>query len=168
MNDATETGDASESEGSDLVLSWSGRWTLTHRILAVNILTLVLIAFSIIYLDVFRNRLSKERVRQTRTEAVVTAAALNEIPLAARSPALAAIGNSTGGRIRLYGPGGRLVADSWQLSGPTYRLVDPETQGWKKDAARALDRGFNTLVGARPLEDFTEPRVDRLQSWPEA
>ena len=27
----------------DLVLTWSGRWTLSHRILAVNILTLVLV-----------------------------------------------------------------------------------------------------------------------------
>jgi two-component system sensor histidine kinase ChvG len=31
---------------SDLDLSWSGRWTLTYRILAVNILTLVLLALS--------------------------------------------------------------------------------------------------------------------------
>ena len=168
MNDATETGDASESEGSDLVLSWSGRWTLTHRILAVNILTLVLLALSIIYLDVFRNRLSKERVRQTKSEAIITAAALNEIPVPARPPALAAIGKSTDSRIRLYGPDGQLVADSWQLTGPNYRLVDPQTQSWKKDAARALDRGFNTLVWARPLEDFAEPKIDRLASWPEA
>ena len=163
MSDALQSGDT-----GDLVLSWSGRWTLTYRILAVNILTLVLLALSIIYLDVFRNRLSKERVRQTKSEAVVTAAALTQIPPAARPPALASIGNSTGSRIRLYGPDGRLVADSWRLTGPTYRLVDPESQGWKKDTARALDRGFNALVGARQLEDFAEPTTDRLQSWPEA
>ena len=169
MSDASETGDDSnESEGGDLVLSWSGRWTLTYRILAVNILTLMLLALSIIYLDVFRNRLSKERVRQTMSEAVVTAAALTQIPAASRPPALASIGSGTGSRIRLYGPDGRLVADSWRLTGPTYRLVDPESQGWRKEAARALDRGFNALVGARPLDDFTEPGIDRLQNWPEA
>ena len=61
------------SEFSDLDLSWSGRWTLTHRILAVNILTIVLLALSLFYLDAFRNRLSKERVRQTRSEAAVAA-----------------------------------------------------------------------------------------------
>jgi len=69
MSDALQAGDT-----GDLVLSWSGRWTLTYRILAVNILTLMLLALSIIYLDAFRNRLSKERVRQTKSEAVVTAA----------------------------------------------------------------------------------------------
>ena len=162
-SDTSEIGDA-----NDLVLSWSGRWTLTHRILAVNILTLALLALTVVYLDAFRNRLSKERVRQTKSEAVVTAVALAQIPPAARPPALASIGTSTESRIRLYGPDGRLVADSWRLAGPNYRLVDPASQGWAKDAARALDRGFNALVGARPLEDFTEPPVDRLQSWPEA
>ena len=33
-----------KNDESDLALSWSGRWTLTHRILAVNILTLVIVA----------------------------------------------------------------------------------------------------------------------------
>ena len=31
-----------------------------------------------------------------------------------------------------------------------------------------LDRAFNVVVGARTLDDYTEPRVDRLQAWPEA
>ena len=166
---ALKTSDSSEAgDTDDLALSWSGRWTLAHRILAVNILTLVLLALTVIYLDAFRNRLSKERVRQTKSEAVVTAAALTQIPAAARPAALASIGKSTDTRVRLYGPDGKLVADSWSLTGPTYELRDPEAQSWRKDAARALDRGFNALVGARPLDDFIEPRVDRLQSWPEA
>lgn len=162
-SDASQTGDT-----GDLVLNWSGRWTLTYRILAVNILTLMLLALSIIYLDAFRNRLSKERVRQTKSEAVVTAAALTQVLPAARPSALASIASSTGSRIRLYGVDGRLIADSWRLTGPTYRLVDPESQGWKKEAARSLDRAFNALVGASHLDDFAEPRIDRLQSWPEA
>ncbi|MEO6581184.1 MAG: HAMP domain-containing sensor histidine kinase [Sphingomicrobium sp.] len=169
MSNASQTRDASdESEGGDLALSWSGRWTLTYRILAVNVLTLLLLALSIIYLDVFRNRLSKERVRQTKTEAVVTAAALSQVSAAARPPALGSIGSSTRSRIRLYAPDGQLVTDSWRLTGPTYRLVDPQSQGWQKNAARSLDRAFNALVGASPLDDFAEPRIDRLQSWPEA
>ena len=70
--------------------------------------------------------------------------------------------------MRLFAPDGQLVADSWQLTGPTYQLRDPSTQRWTKDVARALDRGFNALVGAKPLDDFVEPPVDRLQAWPEA
>jgi two-component system sensor histidine kinase ChvG len=156
------------NEFGDLDLSWSGRWTLTHRILAVNILTLVLLALSLFYLDSFRNRLSKERVRQTRTEAAVTAEALAAVPAARRDDVMASIGRTTGSRFRLYDKAGNLAADSWRTTGPTYELRDPSTQGWAKDAARALDRGFNTIVGARSLNDFAEPAQDRLSAWPEA
>jgi two-component system sensor histidine kinase ChvG len=34
--------------------------------------------------------------------------------------------------------------------------------------ARALDRGFNFLVGAKLLDEFIEPPIDRLEAWPEA
>ena len=34
--------DSARNDEADLVLTWSGRWTLTHRILAVNILTLAI------------------------------------------------------------------------------------------------------------------------------
>ena len=160
--------DSTSNDEAGLALSWSGRWTLTYRILAVNILTLVLLAAGLFYLDAFRNRLSKERLRQTRYEASVTATALATVPAQAREATLARIGRATGSRLRLYGPDGRLVADSWRIGGPTYELRDPATQKWNKDAARAVDRGFNALVGAQTLDDFVEPRQDRLDSWQEA
>jgi two-component system sensor histidine kinase ChvG len=160
--------DSTNSEESDLTLSWSGRWTLAHRILALNVLTIVLVALSTLYLDVFRNRLSKERVRQTRIEATTTAAALAHMPQSEWPQLLATVSKSTDNRLRLYGTDGRLLIDSWQLTGPTYELRDPNTQKWTKDVARALDRGFNAVVGAKQLDDFSEPRSDRLQEWPEA
>ncbi len=160
--------DSTTSDEADLALSWSGRWTLAHRILAVNILTLALLALSTLYLDVFRNRLSKERTRQTRIEASATAQALAHVPPGERPALLASISRTTGSRMRLYAPDGTLVTDSWTRTGPTYELRDPNTQKWTKDVARALDRGFNALVGAEPLDDFAEPAVDRLQAWPEA
>jgi two-component system sensor histidine kinase ChvG len=157
-----------EDEADDLALSWSGRWTLAHRIMAVNILTLSLLALSILYLDAFRNQLSKERIRQAEREAVTTAAMLGQVPAARRSQALGSAAAATRARMRLYDAEGRLIADSWRLTGPTYQLRDPATQRWTKAAARALDRGFNFLVGADPIEDFAEPPADRLQAWPEA
>ena len=81
---------------------------------------------------------------------------------------LAAISRTTGDRLRLYDADGTLLVDSWKLTGPTYELRDPSTQKWTKDVARALDRGFNALVGARTLDEYVEPPVDRLQAWPEA
>ena len=164
---ASDIGSTSEDD-SDLALSWSGRWSLAHRILAVNILTILLVGLSALYLDVFRSRLSKERVRQTRIEANTTAEAMAYVPRSQWPALLASVSKSTGSRLRLYGPDGKLLIDSWESTGPTYTLRDPSTQKWTKDAARALDRGFNVLVGARDLEDFAEPASDRLQAWPEA
>ncbi|MEO7564575.1 MAG: HAMP domain-containing sensor histidine kinase [Sphingomicrobium sp.] len=159
---------STSDDDPDLSLSWSGRWSLAHRILAVNILTILLVALSTLYLDVFRNRLSKERVRQTRIEATTAAQAMAYVPKAQWPGLLAAVSGSTKGRFRLYGPDGRLLIDSWAVTGPTYSLRDPATQTWNKNAARALDRGFNAVVGAPDLPDFAEPATDRVQAWPEA
>jgi two-component system sensor histidine kinase ChvG len=160
--------DSTSSDEPGLSLSWSRRWSLGHRILAVNVLTLILLALSVLYLDVFRNRLSKERTRQTRMEATMTAQAMAHVPQSSWPGLLASVSRSSESRMRVYGPDGRLVLDSWRATGPTYELRDPNTQKWTKDVARALDRGFNALVGADPLDDFVEPSVDRLQAWPEA
>ncbi|MEA3068119.1 MAG: two-component system, OmpR family, sensor histidine kinase ChvG, partial [Sphingomonadales bacterium] len=160
--------DSTSSEEADLRLKWSGRWTLAHRIMALNLITVLLVALSTLFLDVFRNQLSKERVRQTRIEATATAQAILAAGPEDREPILATISKTTGTRLRLYASDGSLLADSWHLTGPTYALKDPSTQKWTKDVARALDRGFNFLVGAKPLDEFVEPPVDRLQSWPEA
>ena len=34
--------------------------------------------------------------------------------------------------------------------------------------ALAIDKAFNFIVGAKSLDDYVEPRVDRLEAWPEA
>ncbi len=149
-------------------MSWSGRWSLAHRILAVNILTLLLVVLSTLYLDVFRNRLSKERVRQTRLETTTAATALSHIPEREWGEFLTSIGQTRRYRIRLYSADGALRIDTWALGGPTYTLRDPSTQKWTKDFARALDKGFNAIVGAPKLTDYAEPANDRLQAWPEA
>jgi two-component system sensor histidine kinase ChvG len=165
---ASDINSTISEEEADLTLSWSGRWTLGHRILAVNVLTLALLALSVLYLDTYRNRLSKERSRQTRIEATTTAQALAHVPRSDWPSLLAAVSKASDSRMRVYGPDGSLEADSWRTTGPTYELLDPTTQSWRKNVARAFDRGFNLLVGARQLDDFAEPTVDRAQAWPEA
>jgi two-component system sensor histidine kinase ChvG len=165
---ASDTVSTTNSEDSDLSLSWSGRWTLAHRILAVNVLTLVLLALAVLYLDSYRNRLSRERIRQTRVEAMTTAQALSYLKQSEWPAMLASITRQTDSRMRIYGSDGHLVMDSWRATGPTSQLRDPDAEKWTKDVARALDRGFNALVGARTLDDFVEPAADTLTAWPEA
>jgi len=159
---------STNSEEDDLRLKWSGRFSLKHRILALNLLTVLLVALSTIYLDAFRNRLSEERVRQTKVEAVTTASALDAARNSQPNAILAAVSRSTGSRLRLYGADGALVSDSWRVTGPTYRLEDPRRQNWTFHVARALDRGFNVLVGARRLDPFLEPAQDQRSAWAEA
>ena len=155
------------NDESDLALSWSGRWTLTYRILAVNILTLVIVALSILYLDAYRNQLQDERESRIRGETRVTALALNRLPAASHAGFLRATGQGSKSRLRIYGSSGEPIADSWAGSPPTYSLRDPTTQPWRKDVARALDRGFNVLVGARSPDEFIEPELDVARAWPE-
>jgi two-component system sensor histidine kinase ChvG len=136
-------------------------WTLTWRILAVNILTLILLAVSVLYLDAYRNRLTKERMRQAEQAAEITAHALSQVPIETRPRLLATVSRSNQSRIRIFDPTGKLAADSWTLTGPTYRLRDPDAQRWTKDAARAIDRGFRAIVDAEAVEDVVEPAVER-------
>lgn len=159
--------DLAKNDDADLALTWSGRWTLAHRILAVNVLTLVLVLLAIFYLDSYRNRLEKERVHKVESEAGMAATALASVPSSQREQLLANLSRQTRTRIRTYDADGRLKLDSWKLTGPTYRLRDPQAQKWTKDVARALDRGFNALVGEDPDEDFVEPPVDRASAWAE-
>src|SRR5436309_6240876 len=108
---------STSSDEADLRLRWSGSFSLKQRILALNLLTVLLVALSTIYLDTFRNRLSEERVRQTRLEAAATASALGAAGTARTDAIIAAIARSSGSRLRLYGADGRLLADSWQMTG---------------------------------------------------
>src|SRR5688572_17498166 len=130
---------SAKSDDADLVLTWSGRWTLAHRILAVNVLTLVLVLLAIFYLDSYRNRLEKERVHKVEAEAMMAATALQSVPAGERERLLGNFGRQNGTRLRVYAPDGQLQLDSWRRTGPTYRLRDPATQKWTKDVARALD-----------------------------
>ena len=104
---------STSNEEADLQLKWSGRFSLKHRILALNLLTVLLVALSTIYLDAFRNRLSEERVRQTRLEAAATANALVVAGSQRRDAILAAVSRSSGSRLRLYDADGQLISDSW-------------------------------------------------------
>ena len=159
--------DLEKNEDDDLALTWSGRWTLAHRILAVNVLTLVLVLLAFFYLDSYRNRLEKERVHKVESEAAMAATALASVSPGQREQLLANLSRQTETRIRTYGSDGQLQLDSWRTTGPTYRLRDPQTQKWTKDVARALDRGFNALVGEESDEDFIEPAIDRADAWGE-
>jgi len=155
------------AEDPALTLRWSRQWSLLHRILAVNLLTLLVVAFSILWLESYRSQLRDQRVEQLMREAHAAAMAAAEVPAEERAALLSRMAGNDGPRYRLYGPNGNLLADSWAAGPATYRLRDPLSQAWTKDVARLLDRGFNALVGEPIPELFEEPAVDRGDAWPE-
>ena len=97
---ASDIDSTSDDEG-DLQLSWSGRWTLGHRILAVNALTIAAFVFAIMYLDAFRDRLVNERERQAQEETAILAAAIPALTPAERERLLTEAGEASRARYRL-------------------------------------------------------------------
>ncbi len=156
------------SEERDLALAWSGRWSLTSRILAVNIFALAMLAGGFFYLDSYRAQVIDRRLEQIGVETEIVAQATAAAQADERAALLARLGASTQMRFRLYRDAKSPPLDSWANSAPTYRLRDPAEEPFQRRAARFLDRVIDTVVGADRPETFEEPLHDRLTAWPEA
>jgi two-component system sensor histidine kinase ChvG len=152
----------------DLALRWTGRWMLLHRILAVNIFALAILAGSIFYLDGFRRRLTDEGLANAQTQARIVADSLALAEPQERADLLRRLGRHARARLRLYGADGRLLLDSWQGAPETYQLRDPAKENWRKAVARNLDSALDAVVGAPIPPPLTVPEPSPLGSWPEA
>lgn len=159
---------SARNDADEPALPFRGLHTLATRLLATNLLTLLLMAFGVIMLDQFRDQLLKERLDRAISQANFSAEALEGAPPDKRVEILTRIGKVTSDRVRLYDPVGRLAIDSWSVTGPTFTLRDPNSQPWTKDAARLLDRGFNALTRGGAMEPYREPLPDGRDQWPEA
>jgi len=150
-------------EGRDLALRWSGRVSLTRRILAVNIIALLLLAGGFFYLDSYRSRIVDNRVAQASREARLIAEALAAADTG-REALLMRLANDTGARIRLLGPAG-VTMDSRMLGARNFQLQDPDREGLDQRIARFLDGVIDTVVAAaRPplYRDRSDPAT-----WPD-
>ena len=143
------------------------RFSLAPRILAVNFFAILALGLCVAYLDSFRERLIDQRASELRMQASLIGDFLARVPPAQRSALAARYGKTGGTRLRVYAPDGSLAIDSWRATGATFELVDPKTEPFKRDAARALDiviEGFGT---ARELPDYAEPPRDIASAWAE-
>jgi two-component system sensor histidine kinase ChvG len=146
---------------------WSGRVSLTTRILAVNVFALALLAGGFFYLESYRARLIDFRIARSMRELGLIEEALKVAPPAAAPKLLARMGGKTGSRLRFYGPDGALRIDSWAIAGPNYTLRDPAEEAWQRHVARFLDRFIDFVVRARKPGEYAEPARDRAAAWPE-
>jgi two-component system sensor histidine kinase ChvG len=140
---------------------------LLHRILAVNLLALAMLAGSIFYLDGFRSRLTEGAVRNAETQARIAADALAVARRDLKPRILRRIGRASGTRLRVYGPDGGKAMDSWAGSPATYELRDPALDPLRKRLARHLDNGFDAIVGAPSPPDLELGANDSAAAWPE-
>jgi len=141
--------------------------SLTVRILAVNLIPLILLAGSLFFLDSYRRQLLEERFRLARIEAQITAEALAGATRERQEALLIQIGKEQHLRLRLFDPKGKLWADSFVLDGPSFTLGDPVAAPWPQDLARWIDRAVDIAVGAPSPPPFADPESDEASDWPE-
>ena len=146
-------------EAGDLALRWSGQISLTQRILAVNIVALLLLAGGFFYLDSFRSRILDYRVAQSLREARLIGEALNASAPKGRDALVARLATDTGLRIRLFDTAGTQFADSRAMGVRNFVLIDPDKQNWSQATARFLDAVIDTVVGAPRAPLYRERRV---------
>ena len=152
-------------EEGDLALRWSGRVSLTRRILAVNIFALAMLAGGFFYLDSYRSRLVDSQLERSRREARLIAAAIGEAPAASREALIVRLAHDTDTRIRLFDAANRPVMDSRALGVRNFRLIDPNKQPWGQRAGRFLDAMIDTVVRAERPPLYREQPAGR--QWPD-
>jgi two-component system sensor histidine kinase ChvG len=147
--------------------NWSLRWSLTSRILAVNILAIAMLMGGFFYLDNYRVRTVDARMGAIEAQLLLLDQALSAARPDQRDNLVRQFTEVTESRLRVYDQDGRLTFDSFAVAPPTYTLRDPNLQKWERDAARAMDRGIDWIVGAKTYPDFVEPARDVAAAWPE-
>lgn len=128
-------------------LHWSGRVTLTRRILAVNIFALAMLAGGFFYLDSYRSRIVDSRVAQAMRESRLIAAALGAVPDDQRQALAMTLARDTGNRLRLFDGASERV-DTRALGMNNFTLQDPNRERIGQTIGRWLDTLIDTVVGA--------------------
>ncbi len=157
--------EAARADDRDLTLRWSGRVSLTRRILAVNIFALAMLAGGFFYLDSYRSRIVDSRVAQSIREARLIAMALSAAGPDGRQALTVDLARTTGTRIRLFDKSGALTDDSRALGLRNFALIDPDKEPWGQNAGRFLDAMIDTVVGAARAPLYRERRPG--QTWPD-
>jgi two-component system sensor histidine kinase ChvG len=161
--------DTPKAEPAGLRLRWSGKLSLTTRILAVNLAALALMAAGLLFLDSYRTRLISERANKIVEQVHLLGRTLEgaAAPDWERHIALAARSGQTATRIRVYDGTGEKTADSLAMGVAGLKIIDPATQTWQKHVAASMDRIFDSLVMAPRLALFAEPQKDTADAWME-
>lgn len=141
--------------------------SLTVRILAVNLIPLLVLALSLFFLDSYRRQLLDERYKLARIEAQITAEALAGATVERQNALLVQIGKEQRMRLRMYDAAGVLIADSFALDAPSFTFDDPVAEPFLEDLARWTDSAVNFAVGAASAPPYVEHGAALADAWPE-
>ncbi len=145
-----------------------GFGSLRARILAVNLMAVIVLALMLLWLDTVRSRLLDERSASLANEAVTIATLAAELPEPARAAGVLRLALERGTRVRLYDGDGARLADNWQSPrNPRFIIEDPSSYGFRRASAKAIDRVIDTVLGVSTLAAYAEPVVDKAAAWPE-
>ncbi len=147
--------------------SVTGRFSLTARILIVNILPLALLSGGLFYLDTYRTQLIDERFKMARIEAQITAEALAGATRERQEALLVQIGREQRMRMRMFDAEGLLWADSFALADPAFELDDITDDTPAEEWARWLDGMIDTIVSAEDAPAYVEPEAQTADAFPE-
>ena len=146
-------------------VGWS---SLGTRILLVNLVAILALAGALLYIESFRTRLLETREQELLRQGDIMAQFLENQGLEKGSAAVLDISSPRGTRIRLYGADGMLLADNWANPDVTrFELVDPTTEGFRRESAILIDRVIDLLTGQRELPPYAEPEFDSAAAWDE-
>ena len=112
--------DLAARDAEDQPLVWSARWSLTTRILAVNIVAIALLAGGFFYLDTYRSRLVDTRVEVMKDQLAMLDEALEAARPDQRTRLIGEFTRANESRLRFYDRDGRRLYDSFDHGPPTY------------------------------------------------
>lgn len=145
-----------------------GFGSLRARIFAVNLIAVIVLAIMLLYLDTVRSRLLDERTSALAHQASTVAGFAGDLPDSARIASIERRSFDRGTRLRLYGPGGTLLADNWRQPGVTRFVTDdPAQDSWRRRSARFIDRALERVGSAPRLPPYFEVQPDAAGHWGE-
>jgi two-component system sensor histidine kinase ChvG len=169
MNGTAPSRDAARAaRRSGVPPRFAGWSSLATRILLVNLVAILALAGALFYIESFRSRLLETREQELLRQGDIMAQFLEKQGLEQGRAAILDISSPRGTRIRLYDPQGQLIADNWANPGVTrFQLVDPTTEGFRRESAVLIDRVMDFLTSQSELPRFAEPAFDSAAAWDE-
>ncbi len=148
---------------------FAGWSSLVTRILVVNLVALLALAGALLYIESFRTRLLETREQELLRQGEIMAQFLEAQGVEKGGGAILDISSPRGTRVRLFNRDGQLIADNWRNPAVTrFQLVDPTTEGFRRESAILIDRMIDFLTGQAELPSMHQPSNDTRAAWQEA